>query len=303
MSLSIGKPFHVVHVAEALAPLDAWYDEVFVPIRGFMDANFSPRDLRDGSLLGIGEELIETMAPAAVPGGDTQAVGRFFTRFGRHLHSLAWYTDDVGAIWDRLVERGIRVVSPMSADERPDWGDIYTHPKDTCTQLEFFQPTSDHPGPPDPRFAPDWPARWAASPNPLGISRMAYSTVVTNDPDRAASVFIEVLGADPLVTETSALTGTASLFVSLGPGSVVELAVPLDPASLAGRDLAACGDTCHAVAWLVDDLDAVAAHLGARGIGIAGRDDETLLAEPADTYGAALRFTTRRVPGDPRDRP
>ena len=146
MSLSIGKLFHVVHVSESLAPLDRWYDEVFFPIRGIMDANFSPRDLRDGSLLGIGDSIIETMAPAEVPGGDAQPVGRFFARFGRHLHSLAWYTDDVAAVWDRLVEHGIRVVYPMAPDERPDWGDIYTHPKDTCTQLEFFQPSSTHPG-------------------------------------------------------------------------------------------------------------------------------------------------------------
>ena len=41
-------------------------------------------------------------------------------------------------------------------------------------------------------------------------------------------------------------------------------------------------------------------HLEAKGITIVARDDTTILADPADTYGAPFRFTTRAVPGDPR---
>ncbi|HXA34587.1 MAG TPA: VOC family protein [Acidimicrobiales bacterium] len=300
MSLNIGKMFHIVHVSETLRPLDAWYDDVFVPRRGMMDDNYSALEMREGSLLVIGDTMIETMASAPEPGAEMLPVGKFFARFGRHLHSLAWYTDDVGAMWDRLVEHGIRVIHHQSTD-RPVEGDIYTHPKDTLTQLEFFQPPETTGGPPDVRFDPTWPEQWAASVNPLGVQRLAYATVVARDRDRAISIYVDVLGGTIIDEGSSPLTGTVSTYVALGPETVVELAVPTDASSLAGRDLAALGESCHAMAFMVEDLGPVAERLGAKGIGILARDDTTILADPADTYGAPIRFTTVAVPGDPRD--
>jgi len=299
MPLHIGKMFHVVHMSEELAPLDAWYDEVFAPVRGMMDGNYSPRDIRDGSLLGIGDSIMESMAPANEPGAEKHPVGRFQARFGRHLHSLAWYTDDVGAIWDRLAAHGLRVIVPGDGG-RPDFGDIYTHPKETITQLEFFQAVPGHPGPPDFRFEPDWDQRWAASPNPLGVVQMAYQTVVTNDTDRGLALFVELLEGEPIHSEESKLLGTTSVFVALGPESVVEIAAPTDPDSIAGRDFATFGESCHAVGWEVADLEVAARHLEQCGVTIVDRDDETLVTDPADTFGAPFRFTTRRIPGDPR---
>ena len=67
MSLNIGKMFHIVHVAEALGPLDAWYDDVFVPRRGIMDDDYLALEMREGSLLAIGDTVIETMAPSVIP--------------------------------------------------------------------------------------------------------------------------------------------------------------------------------------------------------------------------------------------
>jgi hypothetical protein len=299
MALNIGKMFHIVHISEVLGPLDAWYDDVLVPRRGIMDNGYSPRDMRDASLIAIGDTVIETMAPSKLSGSEVLPVGKFFDRFGSHLHSLAWYTDDVGAVWERLVDEGIRVIHHGPA-ERPDEGDIYTHPKDTLTVLEFFEPPALTGGPPDPRFDPTWPEQWAGSPNPLGIERLAYATVVGHDMDRATSIFVDVLGGTIIDEGASALTGTVSTFVAIGSESVVELAVPTDAASLAGRDLAALGESCHALAFLVEDLGPVASHLGAKGVGIVARDDTMILADPADTFGAPFRFTTRAVPGDPR---
>jgi len=51
----------------------------------------------------------------------------------------------------------------------------------------------------------------------------------------------------------------------------------------------------------VADLDRAAEHLERVGVSILARDDETILADPDDTFGAPFRFTTWRVPGDPRD--
>jgi hypothetical protein len=54
------------------------------------------------------------------------------------------------------------------------------------------------------------------------------------------------------------------------------------------------------VAWRVSSLDATEQYLAAKGVPVIGRDDNTILADPALTFGGPLRFTTWDVPGDPR---
>ena len=310
---AIGKLFHIGHVTDEIGPLDDWYDELFVPWHGMLDRHHSARERRWGSLLVIGDGVIETMSPSLGPEGKDGPVGRFLARFGRHWHSLAWYTDDVGTIWDRLVGHGIRLVGAGGAPgRRPKDGAVYTHPKDTLTQLEFYQPPVEHGGPTgsgafdDPRFDPAWTSRWRAGMNPLSIERVAFATIVGPDLDRAKRVFEDVLGGTLLCEADSTLTGTRSAYVTVGAQTVVELAAPVRlPAessgqALAAEDVRAYGEACHALTFTVRDLEHAAAHLGRHGVGIAGRDEQTILADPVDTFGAAFRFTTWQVPGDPR---
>jgi len=325
--VSIGALFHVTHVAEDLGTLDSWYDRVLVPWRGMMESHHLPDGEREGSLLVIGDAVVETVAPGTGPASTTSAIGRFQAKFGRHWHSLAWYCDDVGAAWERLSSHGVRTVSrsgPITT--RPEEGDIYTHPKDTCTQLELYQPPASHGGPggtglfPDPRPDPTWAARWAARANPLAIERLAYVTVAVADLDRAVAVYRDALGGTVICEEANRLAGTDSVYVRVGTGigtgigigigtgtgtgtgigTVVELARPVEPDGLAGRDVARFGDTCHAVAFYVRDLEEAAGGLSRAGVAVIARDETTLLADPSDTFGAAMRFTTDQVPGDPR---
>lgn len=305
--MSIGKLFHVTHVAEDLVALDRWYDRVLAPWRGMMEHHHLPHGEREGSLLVIGDGVIETVAPGPGPGSAAAPLGRFLEKFGRHWHSLAWYCDDVGAAWERLTSQGIRTVTRSGpATTRPVEGDLYTHPKDTSAQLELYQPPAADGGPsgpgsfPDPRFEPGWARRWAARSNPLGIDRLAYVTVVVADLDRAVGVFTNALGGEVIHDAAHRLAGTDCVYVAVGSDTVVELARPTDPRSLAGRDLAAYGDSCHSVAFGVGDLTAAAARLARAGIAVPARDDTTLLTTPRDTFGAAMRFTTETVPGDPR---
>ena len=310
-AVSVGRLFHVIHVSEALGPLDAWYDRVFAPHHGMMDRHYLPREERMGSLLVIADAVIETAAPADRPAARTAPIGRFFARFGRHWHSLAWYCDDVAEMWDRLTDAGIRVFLPgRVADRRPVDGDIYTHPRDTFTQLEFYQPSTSGgtygPGySADPRFEPGWPLRWAAAPNPLGIESLAYATVVVPDLGKAAAVYVDAVGGTLLHEEASAETGTRSIFVQIGTELIVELAMPTPGtrdaavgagATLARRDLEANGPTCHALTFAVSDLDRAADHLRRCGIGLLWQGSDTLMADPAHTFGAPFRFTTRRIP-------
>jgi hypothetical protein len=307
--VSIGKLFHVVHITEDLAPLDAWYDRVFAPVRGVMDGEYAEGERRMGSLLVIGDSLIEAMSPSAEPEAAAMPVGRFQARFGRHWHSIAWFCDDMRGLCERLLSHGIGILHAGGPSAPPpDEGVIFTHPRDTITQLQFYQPPASYgdplgPGPfKDPRFTPGWMERWRATANPLGIERLAYVTVVVPDLELAKKLYCEAIGFTLIHEDASALTGTRSAFVSLGPETVVELAYPTEADSLAGRELATYpGGMCHATAYTVDDLEQVASHLADVGVGVLDRDETTILAAPADSYGAPFRFTTGRVPGDPRD--
>jgi Glyoxalase/Bleomycin resistance protein/Dioxygenase superfamily len=307
----IEELYHVIHLTEDRAPLDVWYDEVFLPRRGFMDANYYDGEQRDASLVTIADAVVEVLAPARFADGwDAMPIGRFFTRFGRHWHSIAWYVQDVGEAWDHLRSHGLRVIFPGGApgdDTRPSGPTpIFTHPKETLTQLQFtwrrpaagvedFARRSDI----DPRYLPGWSSDWWAEHHPLGVKRLAYLTIVTDDPGHAHSVYVDVLGGQVLGQGTSSVTATDDLFVKIGPQTIIQISRPHDEPSLARADLDKNGSMLHAVAFEVQDLDAAERHLRTHGIGVVGRDEHTLLADPTDTFGAPLRFTTATIGDGP----
>ncbi len=272
-----------------------------------MDGNYSAMEKRDASLVAIGNCIIEPMAPSKnVEGWDVMPVGRFWKKFGSHWHSLAWYCTETGAIWDQLVPRGVRMVTdggnpldglPTGERSATSNGSLFTHPKDTGTQLEFYP----HVMPSDPRFAPGWDGEWWAANHPLGLRRLAYATLVVRDMDRAVDMYVGGLGGKLLHEDTSALTGTRNVYVLIGADTIVELASPASGDSLAGQDLGAYGDMLHAVAFRVNSLPAAEKHLAGKGIGVVARDDHTIVADPQKTFGAPFRFTTWDVPGDPRN--
>jgi hypothetical protein len=119
--MAIGKLFHIVHMTGDLPALEAWYDYVFSVRRGFLDHNYMPAGKRDASLVVLGDGVIETVAPAfRVDGWDTMPLGRFCRRFGNHWHFFGFYTDDVGEIWPRCTDNGIRVlVDGATITDRP----------------------------------------------------------------------------------------------------------------------------------------------------------------------------------------
>ncbi len=303
--MMIEELYHVIHLTESRADLDVWYDDVFLPRRGFMDANYYDGEQRDASLVTIADAVVEVLAPARfAEGWEVMPIGRFFTRFGRHWHSIAWYVEDIGQAWEHLRDHGLRVIFPRGAsgdDTRPSGSTpIFTHPKETVTQLQFMwrrpafgvEDFAAGRGDLDPRYLPGWSSSWWADHHPLGIQRLAYLTIVTDDPDQARSVYVDVLGGQVLSHSTSPVTATDDVFVKVGSQTVIQISRPHDEPSLARADLDKNGNMLHAVAFEVQDLDAAERHLRGLGVGIVGRDEHTLLADPTDTFGAPFRFTT-----------
>jgi catechol 2,3-dioxygenase-like lactoylglutathione lyase family enzyme len=295
--VAIGSLFHIIHITDNLAELDAWYDDVFACTRGFLDQHYLDIEKRDASLVVIGNAVVEPLAPSFHTGGwDTMPIGKFYQRFGPHWHSIAWYSDDTGAVWAGLRQAGVRVYlnGGFLAEERPTDEAIMTHPKDTVAQLEFMRGPLDF----DTRFQPGHDPGWWATSHPLTLEYLHSTAVVTRDLARAKRVYVDALGGTVLTEGDIGLTNTRSAFILLGD-TLVELAQPIGD-GLAAADLERSGEIHHSATWKVRDLDAAAKHLDHKGISILDRDAHTLLADPATTHGAPMRFTDLAVPGDPR---
>lgn len=301
--MSIGRLFHIIHMTGDLPALEKWYDDVFSVRRGFLDHHYMPGEVRDASLVVLGDSVIEPLAPAfRVDGWDAMPLGKFYNRFGNHWHSIAWYTDDASEIWQRCTEAGIRVYveGGKLTQERPSPASaIMTHPKDTITQLEFMKPP-EHLRAADPRLQDDWDPNWWIDNHPIQTPGLAYTTVLTRDLERAVHVYSNVLGGEVLHKSSSSLTGTDDVFVQLGD-TVVELSTPTTGGTIAATDLEANGEILHSAAYRVLDLDRTADYLGSHGITVLGRDDQTLVTDPSTTHGVPFRWTTWDVPGGPRD--
>lgn len=296
----IGALAQVIHVVDELDPADAWYRRVFDGVRFYH--GYSPYERRDASLIAFSDFVIEPMTPARVDGAETFPVGRFHRRFGAHLHSIALNVKGVPELYEHLRSHGVRAVGPGGTDPA-DIADnpapsIYTHPKDTHCLVEFVDFGPD--GHPDsPRIRADWdPTRWRA--HPLGLEGTSHITVVVRDLDAATHFFHDVLGCEVVHEHSATPARTASRFVLAGAETVVELAQPLTADGRAARDLATNGEIVHAVTFAVTDLDRAAAYLADQSVGVAERRDDSLVIDPAHSFGAVIALTTWRLPDDPR---
>jgi catechol 2,3-dioxygenase-like lactoylglutathione lyase family enzyme len=301
----IGKNFHIIHMSDDLTTLDAWYDDVFGVDR-FMDHQYSDVLKRYGSLVLIGDLCIEPMAPALdVEGWDQVAIGRFWKRFGKRWHSIAWYTEkaeDMGELFQQLVADGVRIYSGtgVPSPDAPPPGALFTHPRTTITQLEFIPPPSPESPMRDPRFGAGFDAgKWTRE-HPLHILKSSHTTLAVTDMERARDLYVKSLGGTLLYEGEMPLDRTRSAFVAVGSDLIIELAQPLDDTTPIGADLASRGESLYSVSLRVRDLGEAESYLSSKGVRFAVRDDRFLFSDPESSQGVVFGFTTWDIPGDPR---
>jgi catechol 2,3-dioxygenase-like lactoylglutathione lyase family enzyme len=313
----IGKNFHVIHMTDDLQTLDAWYDDVF-SVHRFMKPSYMEAEVRDASLVLIGDLCIEPLAPSFhVEGWDTMPLGRFYAGRGRRWHSIAWYLDSregMADLFHALKEADVRLFGTggvRQTGEEPR-GAIFTHPRDTGTQLEFVPgprkpttklPPAEYAGPmglADPRFEPDFNPGWWSDHHPLQLVNSSHVTIAVEDLERSRAVYTEVLGGDLLYEGPVDLTETTSAFVAVGDDLIVELAKPNDSSSLIGADVERFHDNLYSVTFKVRDLEGAATYLASKGIKAALNDGATLFTDPETTHGVVMGFTTRDIPNDRR---
>jgi catechol 2,3-dioxygenase-like lactoylglutathione lyase family enzyme len=298
---SIGKNFHTIHMSDDFPEIDAWYEEVFGVFRFMIDSH-SDVLKRDASLVLIGDFCIEPMAPTfELDGWEDVALGRFFRRFGKRWHSIAWYMhseDEVSALYKELEPAGIRLygVTGAKLEGEPTPGGMFTHPRDTVTQLEFVGSV----GLADPRFHGMFDPGWWTREHPLHLLKSSHVTLAVRDLERARHVYVDLLGGTLLHEAEMPFTRTRSAFVATGEDLVLELAEPLDADSAIAKEIDQNNEGLYAVTFRVADLGEAESYLRSKQITTATSDGTTLHADPSTTHGALFGFTTADIPNDPR---
>jgi catechol 2,3-dioxygenase-like lactoylglutathione lyase family enzyme len=302
MSFKLGQNFHIIHMAGDLKELDAWYYDIF-SVQRFMPDSYMPAEIRDASLVLLGNLCLEPLAPAfRVEGWDAKPLGRFYRRLGQRFHSLAWYVDEgMDDLFHSLRGAGIRCYGtggvPLAGEEPPQT--VFTHPRDTFTQLEFVaRDVSESLR--DPRVRPGWSPGWWADRHPLHIQKFSHATVSTQDLSTALEVYVGVLQGRLVHESDDESNRTSRAFVLVGDDLMVELAQPRDESSAIAQDMRRFHESIYSVTYKVADLVEAEEYLTAKGVKFSTNDGVTLVTDPATTHGCVMAFTNWSIPGDPR---
>jgi catechol 2,3-dioxygenase-like lactoylglutathione lyase family enzyme len=291
----IGKEFHLLHVVSDLDAADEWYDRVF-SVRRFV-RNYMKAAMRKASLVLLGDFVMEPAQPVQQPGWEKSALGKFYSRYGQHFHSLAWYVDDLRETCRVLSDHNLRLFDMVGKPVTdPGRGDaVWTHPQDTHAAFEFAVAPKYFI---DPRLQPGWSMEFPRDHHPLGIECASHITMLFRDLKDAQRVYQHALGAK-LVHEQELDGHSRSAFYAVGEDTIIEAVQPLSNSSPEGRELEQSGEGIFAVTFKTRNLSRAADHLHTNNVRFELRDN-TLAIDRSDAFGMVLRFTEQAVSNDPR---
>jgi catechol 2,3-dioxygenase-like lactoylglutathione lyase family enzyme len=296
----IGIMIHVVHMTDDVAKLTRFYEDVFLgyTYMGQDEPNYLPVEDRWATLVMVGDYCVEVMAPNKPVNGQLP-VGRFYTKFGQHLHSVGYKVDDLEGLGDRLISDGVYIGAPGGgkiAKMDPETIYFYPSPRDTAgLMVELCRVDMHH----DPRLTPEWTSMAKMWRNgPLTIDRLAYVTLGVRDLEPAVRRYVDTMQAVPLHEGVDDEIEAAFQILHLGD-CLLRLAQPLDRTSALGEHVEQWGNMIYSVTFRIEDIDSAERWLNSKGVRTRRLRSGLLAADPADTFGAPYFFTTESVPGDP----
>ncbi|MFG1924539.1 VOC family protein [Cryptosporangium sp. NPDC048952] len=297
----IGIMIHTIHMTDDVKKLNDFYRDVFGAqiYMGADEPNYLPPEDRWASLMMVSDLCVETMAPNLAVDA-TKPVGKFYSKFGRHWHSVGYKVDDPAGLANYMIERGIYIGRPGGGKvEKMEPGVHYFFPSPRdMFGLMAEMCVVDMPG--DPRLLDDWSEKqrtWETD-HPLTIRRVAHVMLGVKDVEAATESYVKRVQAVPLQSGVDDVTQAKFQIVQLGD-SLLKLVQPLDDTSDLGRHVAKYGNMIYAVTFRVADLDSAEGWLAKKNIRTSRPTPTTVAADPADTWGAPYFFTTESVPNDP----
>jgi catechol 2,3-dioxygenase-like lactoylglutathione lyase family enzyme len=297
----LGTMIHSVHMTDDVARLNQFYEEVFggLLFMGVDEPNYLPVEDRYAGLVLISDLCVETMAPK-MPADPTKPVGKFYTKFGQHLHSVGYMVDDLPGLGNDLIAKGVYAGAPGGGRiEKLDSETIYFYPspRDTCGLMVELCGV-EMPG--DPRLLANWSShvkQWELV-HPLGIKRLGWVTLGVRDLDVAVARYVELFEAERVHAGTDEAEGARFEIVHLGD-ALLRLAEPLEPGTPLGEHVARWGNMIYGITLVVRDTGAVQDWLGRHSVRTTRLNADLVAANPADTFGAPYFFTTTTFAGDP----
>ena len=297
----IGIMIHSVHMTDDVPALNKFYEEVFggLMYMGVDEPNFLPVEDRWAGLVQISDLCIETMAPN-LPADPTKPVGKFFSKFGKHLHSVGFKVDDLVGLGNHLIKQGVYIGKPGGGRlEEMDPETIYFYPSPRDMQ-GLMAELCKVDMPDDPRLLNTWSSQvkmWEQI-HPLGIKGLAHVTLGVKDLDDAVETYVEKIGA-VLVTDGVDDGGRFRYSIVQLGDCLLQLAQPLDDNSPLGQHVEKWGNMIYGITLKVRNLDDAEAWLNKKGIRTSRPRAGLLAADPDDCHGAPYFFTTDRIPNDP----
>lgn len=290
------KEFHLTHVVGDLRTVDRWYDDIFSPTR-YLHGPVKVAG-RNASLIAIGDLIVEPMEPLRDPSVRNQSVQRFLNRHGDHLHSVAFYVDDVPAISLHLEKSGIRMWNISGTPVKPpnETFAVWTHPNQTYGQLEFafIEPFTI-----DPRLQPAWSNEFWRERHPLKIERASHITAVVKDLGAAKKFYCDILNSK-LIHETETAGRKCSAFVAIGEDTVIELAQPLSSNTAEAQDLERHGEGFFGVTLKTRNLSNAKEFLRSKQMRPEADGPDVISLGRDQAFGMVISFTDRTLPNDSR---
>jgi catechol 2,3-dioxygenase-like lactoylglutathione lyase family enzyme len=297
----LGSMIHVVHMTDDVPELNRFYEEVFggLMYMGVDEPTYLPAEDRLAGLLLISDLCIETMAPK-MPADPAKPVGKFYTKFGQHLHSVGYKVDDLPGLGNALIGQGVYIGAPGGGRlERiePETVYFYPSPRDTSgLMVELCHREMRN----DPRLLDTWSSQvkfWELS-HPLGISRLAYVTLGVKDLDDAVARYVALFGAELVHDGMDDAEGARFQIVQVGD-CLLRLAQPLEAGTPLGAHVARWGNLIYGITFKVHDLDAVESWLAKKNVRTSRPGPDLVASDPGDTFGAPYFFSTAAIPNDP----
>lgn len=224
---------------------------------------------------------IELMAPEQPERPLSQSLLRFLAGRGEGLFAMMLYAPDPNIESEEIGERGLHALPLMPEAAGRDF-----HPKDTNGVLIRIYPTAadamieddldKHLGPLDQRKST------------TGLSGIRAVQIVVPDLANAVSIYRDQFG---LATEVMPAGEKGQVAICTpASGGQIELHAPADTSTRTGRFLQESGAGLFAIVHESDNPEATAASLSERGVAVARIADDLWELEPADCFGARIRF-------------
>lgn len=280
--MSLVVPGHLHRVALAVddaASAHEWFNDVLGA--GALNSDEHPDDIRSGGeadlagtdvrMFRLGGYPVIVLSKGA-PGGP---VATFLERYGPGVHSLAWEIDDMWAVQNLLIERGIRIGAVNIPGRH-----FFMHPRDTHGVLMEWT---------DDTFGGNKRHEDEGG-GVVDVTGLAWVTAAVTDAESTATFLTDLAGATP-VSGNARGPEDRELTIDLGIGDMtLRLVTALSPESPYASNDGSSG--LYSYALRVADLDAALTGLEAAGVPTVRRERGLAATDPSATFGVPIEWTT-----------